>query len=804
MSQAAELLASLEEHYPTHDHNVSDPDSYFVIDPDTRQIYNLSQSPNVLMQNDHNSEVYTFEIPRFVEGHDMLNCDRVRLHYINVGKSSSNKYKDVYEMSDLRINPKDASTLISTWTIKRQATQYPGSLSFVIQYLCIDESITDGETSNISYEWHTDIYKDIEIRETINNSEEAIADHSDILEEWYQRLFGMEDSLTAAVIAVADAQKTAIEAKGAAVLATIPEEYATTHNMADEALRKKANAIEQTAEGETTVISDSADAYLLGLNLYGKTTQSSTTGTQLFDSGAIINNLYTIIGSDGKIAIDCDNRDGTASKYATFYSPVNDILEPSTTYAMVLEVFSTSNVGENVYLASHYNDELSQFEDTPSVTTPTVGTHVKLAKTYDSFASSKYMCRGFMTIPAGTHVKSVIRFSIVADTSITAENFVYESYSGGVPSPTPEWAQPLNSIESPSISVYGKNLAYQRYSVDYEVSGIRVRATPGKSEVYLKGTATKQFSHTVMCTDYFQPGTYTMSTVGVNRITSVTDRLYIMDYDTNKVLVNYIKDDSPKTVELIKPMRFRIDMVFGEGSVYDRDVKLQIELGGNATDYEPCRKTQVLNIDRSIHGIPVDSGGNYTDANGQQWICDEIDFERGVYVQRTQLIELTGREGWTLNTTAVSRGFNAYHTIPSAPQIPGKGYCSHFVNGRSWESATIEDMNKFWVANANAIVFKTDGVQTMDEFKTMLASEYTAGTPVTVCRVLQTPIETQLTDEEIANFKMVCTNYPNTVVLNDSGAHMAVKYNADTKAYVDGSIKASVTDVLEAIKNGSY
>lgn len=35
-----------------------------------------------------------------------------------------------------------------------------------------------------------------------------------------------------------------------------------------------------------------------------------------------------------------------------------------------------------------------------------------------------------------------------------------------------------------------------------------------------------------------------------------------------------------------------------------------------------------------LHGIPVASGGNYTDKNGQQWICDEIDFERGKYVQR--------------------------------------------------------------------------------------------------------------------------------------------------------------------------
>ena len=35
-----------------------------------------------------------------------------------------------------------------------------------------------------------------------------------------------------------------------------------------------------------------------------------------------------------------------------------------------------------------------------------------------------------------------------------------------------------------------------------------------------------------------------------------------------------------------------------------------------------------------LPGIPVTSGGNYTDPQGQQWVCDEVDLERGVRVQR--------------------------------------------------------------------------------------------------------------------------------------------------------------------------
>jgi hypothetical protein len=38
-------------------------------------------------------------------------------------------------------------------------------------------------------------------------------------------------------------------------------------------------------------------------------------------------------------------------------------------------------------------------------------------------------------------------------------------------------------------------------------------------------------------------------------------------------------------------------------------------------------------------GVPVASGGNYTDENGQAWICDEIDFARGVRVRRIAKIK---------------------------------------------------------------------------------------------------------------------------------------------------------------------
>ena len=62
---------------------------------------------------------------------------------------------------------------------------------------------------------------------------------------------------------------------------------------------------------------------------------------------------------------------------------------------------------------------------------------------------------------------------------------------------------------------------------------------------------------------------------------------------------------------------------------------IQLEIGTASTAYSPYHE-QLLTLltPNGLPGIPVTSGGNYTDSTGQQWVCDEVDLERGVMVQR--------------------------------------------------------------------------------------------------------------------------------------------------------------------------
>ena len=62
-------------------------------------------------------------------------------------------------------------------------------------------------------------------------------------------------------------------------------------------------------------------------------------------------------------------------------------------------------------------------------------------------------------------------------------------------------------------------------------------------------------------------------------------------------------------------------------------------------------QTLPISTPNGLPGIPVDSGGNYTDADGQQWVCDEVDFARGKYVQRVQNISDLSRINFVKHNT---------------------------------------------------------------------------------------------------------------------------------------------------------
>lgn len=164
----------------SHLHNVYDTDVHFIIDTKTRKIIKQMEKCS-LVQNDHNSERFTFEMPRVIEGHDVSLCDKIEIHYINLSSNSQNKNTDVYIVDDVTVSTSLNDTVIFSWLISGNATQYAGTLSFLIRFVCLTDEIID-------YAWHTEIYKSITISDGMNNSEAVVEEYSDILTKWEKEL----------------------------------------------------------------------------------------------------------------------------------------------------------------------------------------------------------------------------------------------------------------------------------------------------------------------------------------------------------------------------------------------------------------------------------------------------------------------------------------------------------------------------------------------------------------------------------------------------------------------------------------
>ena len=191
--------------------------------------------------------------------------------------------------------------------------------------------------------------------------------------------------------------------------------------------------------------------------------------------------------------------------------------------------------------------------------------------------------------------------------------------------------------------------------------------------------------------------------------------------------------------------------------------------------YEPYHDSQSLTIStqNGLPGVKVDSDGNYTDNNGQQWICDEIDLERGKYVQRVGKYVFDGTE------TASNDWLPTIIVTMRSEGITGKTGTGKLMT--NYAELVFSNQTGRWFG------FGTTKwkVNNAEELKAFLKSKYDEGKPVEVQYILASPIERDLTPEEIAAYKALHTNYPTTVISNDESAYTEVSYVADTKNYID-------------------
>lgn len=258
---------------------VTDTDIAFKIDPITREITPKNPKKTVLMQNDHNSERFTFEIPRFIEGRDVGKCNVVQVCYINIDGRSGGSTTGVYTVDDLEVYPFINDVLTCTWLISQNATSRAGKLTFMLRFAYINDDGT------VEYAWSSGTYSEVSIVESLDSDESFNNEYVDVIQQWKiatkEEFMSFIDQMVKAHTDVAQISKNASD------IATLSTETAT--------LEARMNTFTTLAEGSTT-----GDAELADVRVGVDGTEYSNAGEAVRGQVmALGNELATVLQKNG-------------------------------------------------------------------------------------------------------------------------------------------------------------------------------------------------------------------------------------------------------------------------------------------------------------------------------------------------------------------------------------------------------------------------------------------------------------------------------------------------------------------------
>ena len=499
---------------------------------------------------------------------------------------------------------------------------------------------------------------------------------------------------------------------------------------------------------------------LESLTLYGKSTQVSTTGAQLLPfevgekreglevfkdgiaiSGARENDIYAV-GRSGM---------GNESSYDDF-----PLLASGEYY-----VYSDS-ASVNLFVVAFRN-----------------GINITLGSSMKGVAAKIKVMDGdkfriFLRLEEAFNGKVK---AMISKTQPTASN--YEPYTGGKPSPSPEYPQEIESAGKSGkigVTVTGTNLLpfeVGQKGDEFEAfaDGVQVDVDR-KTDIYAVGRNNGNVE-----SGYDE---FALMTAGKYYIYSGTQDvyLYVVVWRKGKnVVLGYSVGTDAEQIEIMDGDKFRIFL--RTTAAFKGKVKAMItRTPMNATSYEPYKPAQTLIIPtpNGLPGIPVSSDGNYTDADGRQWVCDEVDFKKGVYVQRIGKRTITSKDVFhksgmsTDDVNYFSLGNFSLHigTIGEKDVLMSNCFVAGINHGfGAW--------GKIFLSSAfdGKVYFSVEAQKYPDEetFK-----QWAVENGLMFLYQLVDIIETPLAAEELSAYKTLHTYSPTTIVANDAGAGMSVGY----------------------------
>lgn len=523
-------------------------------------------------------------------------------------------------------------------------------------------------------------------------------------------------------------------------------------------------SIIESASGSEITLDDSAEMPLKGLHIYGKSTQTTTTGAQLFDVSAIGGTNPAEADTQGWYELRLNKSNGNETDYGKLTTLPSELLKTSTKYNIIVEIEKIS--GCQLYVTSTGIEKpySSQFEG--DFACNNAGTFARILETKDDFSESDCMLRTFILANPGKNGYCKFRLTVCEDITVTENTFSYEPYSAGYPSPSPEYPREIKSVRNPVYKVHGRNLvkSYQSNKTD----------KPYASTLYAEIDEIMPDTQYVLSM-IIADGNKAYINEDLVKFTKVTG-----DGERKQIVVTTLSNISKTNARLYEKGKGWCILKNDENNTVVSDTKdVQLEIGTVATSYEPY-KEQTVTLPYTLNAIPVDSDGNYTAPDGQQWICDEIDFERGVYIQRVTkkiidskaIIRTTNSKSWLFFIdTKDSINTNADGWI----KMVQSNYFTKTL--KAWNTETIGILG-----NGTDVILSMPGY-TVETLKEWLAAKEAEEKPLEVYYLLSDPIETPLTEDQIASYKALHTYNGTTII--ESEADLSLSYVANPKKYID-------------------
>lgn len=441
--------------------------------------------------------------------------------------------------------------------------------------------------------------------------------------------------------------------------------------------------------------------------------------------------------------------------------------------------------------------------------------------------SGKYIVRIYYDVETYNN----LLFKPMLTTDLTATYDDFEPYTGGIPSPNPDYPQEIKSVVNPTVKVCGKNLLnYDAWSQIDCANGKAVYENNGVTITALRNDAFTNYDMSKFPTTARIPVNVGETiTISWDEPLNKEGRVYVFG-NASTSNMTYVNNSSSKQLKYTIPSGVTfITFRFGVGNAGDTISyrNIQIELGSTPTAYEPYHE-QTVTLPYTLNAIPVNSGGNVT-IDGQQYIADYVDVERGKLVRMCKEYVITGSERlamyWLGNASYLRNVccINNFENIVLYDGINPLAMSDMFI-GKISENADDERAIYLMLRGSGdktlAIKFlDSDGITTVD-----LAKQWLIEHKPKIVFVLSTPEEIDLTPEEIAALKALSTYYPTTnisvnskqldgyTVFNypismENGWNYVKQQIGDTRDYIyDMDARTQDTDLqaAEAYVNSEY